>query len=353
MAGSSASAAATAVSIAVRQRIPSAVAASRISAASRTAPGARRRRVDHEADLAVGDEIEDGHLAGGRVRRVAELGDRRGLVAGGGHEGGPGAGRGRQSVAGRGRVPRRGAGAGPCRGRRWTAARARRSVARPGRHERRAEQRLGERHACIVMQSDHLAGRLHPGPDRRVDAAQLGRREGRRLDRHERRRREQPAVPAELRERRPERDPHRQLDHRDAGDLGEERHRPRRARVDLDQVDAVVADDELGVDEALRAEREHDPLHRRDDQRLVALADGAGREDADRVARVDARPLDVLEQARDEDALAVGDRVDVDLDALEVAVDADRAGPDRRRSPPRAAGRGPRASSRSRSRARR
>ena len=38
IAGSSASAAATAVSIAVRQRIPSAVAASRISAASRTAP---------------------------------------------------------------------------------------------------------------------------------------------------------------------------------------------------------------------------------------------------------------------------------------------------------------------------
>ena len=41
--------------------------------------------------------------------------------------------------------------------------------------------------------------------------------------------------------------------------------------------------------------------------------------------RVDAGPLDVLEQARDEDPLAVGDGVDVDLDALEVAVDPDRA----------------------------
>ena len=40
---------------------------------------------------------------------------------------------------------------------------------------------------------------------------------------------------------------------------------------------------------------------------------------------MDAGPLDVLEQARDEDPLAVGDGVDVDLDALEVAVDADRA----------------------------
>ena len=62
---------------------------------------------------------------------------------------------------------------------------------------------------------------------------------------------------------------------------------------------------------------------------------------ADRVARVDARPLDVLEQARDQDPLAVGDGVDVDLDALEVAVDADRADRGRRRSRPRAGGRGP------------
>ena len=44
----------------------------------------------------------------------------------------------------------------------------------------------------------------------------------------------------------------------------------------------------------------------------------------DRVARVDAGPLDVLEEARDQHPLAVGDGVDVDLDALEVAVDADR-----------------------------
>ena len=40
---------------------------------------------------------------------------------------------------------------------------------------------------------------------------------------------------------------------------------------------------------------------------------------------MDAGPLDVLEEPRDEDALAVGDGVDVDLDAFEVAVDADRA----------------------------
>ena len=63
-----------------------------------------------------------------------------------------------------------------------------------------------------------------------------------------------------------ERDPHGELDHRHAGDLRQERHGARRPRVDLDQVDAVLADDELGVDEAARAEGEHDALHRRHDQ---------------------------------------------------------------------------------------
>ncbi len=74
----------------------------------------------------------------------------------------------------------------------------------------------------------------------------------------------------------------------------------------------------------LRAERQHDPLHRRDDQVLVALADDLGREHADAVAGVDAGPLDVLEQPGDQHLLAVADGIDVDLDALEVAVDADR-----------------------------
>ncbi len=40
-------------------------------------------------------------------------------------------------------------------------------------------------------------------------------------------------------------------------------HGPRGPRVDLDEVHAVVADDELGVDQAMRAEGQHDALHRR------------------------------------------------------------------------------------------
>ncbi len=72
-----------------------------------------------------------------------------------------------------------------------------------------------------------------------------------------------------------------------------------------------------------RAERQHDPLHRGDDEVLVALADELRREHPDRVAAVDAGPLDVLEQARDQHPHAVADGIDVDLDALEIAVDAD------------------------------
>ena len=95
--------------------------------------------------------------------------------------------------------------------------------------------------------------------------------------------------------------------------------------IHLDEVDAIVAHDELGVHEALRPERQHDPFHRGDDERLVALGHGLRREHPDRVAAVDAGQLDVLEQARDEHERPVRDGVDVDFDALEVPVDADGA----------------------------
>ena len=52
---------------------------------------------------------------------------------------------------------------------------------------------------------DDLAGRLHERPHRRVDALELGRREGRRLDRDERRRLAQATLPAQVAERRSQR----------------------------------------------------------------------------------------------------------------------------------------------------
>ena len=98
-----------------------------------------------------------------------------------------------------------------------------------------------------------------------------------------------------------------------------------RARVDLEQVDAVVADDELGVDQAAHAERQHDPRHRRHDR-----APGRPR----RRVCGGKTPTESPEwtPARSTCSMSPGmstrspsrHGVDVDLEALEVAVDADR-----------------------------
>ena len=165
---------------------------------------------------------------------------------------------------------------------------------------------------------------------------------------------EQPAGPAELGQRRAERDPDRQLDHRHAGHLRHERHGPRGARVDLDQVDAVVADDELGVDEARgrRAPARSAPSSRRSASWSPSLT-VCGGNIADRVAAVDAGPLDVLEEARDQHALAVARRRRRRPRRPRGSGRCGPAGRGRRRSRRRAGGRGPRASSRSRWRGRR
>ena len=154
--------------------------------------GARRRRVDDEPDLARRDQLEDRDLAGAASGSRAELRDRPRLVARRRERrprarASPRAG----SRPPRARRPSRGSVA-PCRGRRSTAARAAPSSAAAGRGgtSDAPGQRLRERDPRvrrwipITSPVDCM-----PGPDRRVDAAQLGRRERRRLDRDERRRR--------------------------------------------------------------------------------------------------------------------------------------------------------------------
>ena len=102
-------------------------------------------------------------------------------------------------------------------------SRERTALAGLWRDKRGATQRLGERDPGVLVDADHLARGLHPRADRWIDAPQLGGRERRRLDRHERRRGQQAAAPAQLLERGTQRDPHRELDHRHAGHLGQER----------------------------------------------------------------------------------------------------------------------------------
>ena len=124
------------------------------------------------------------------------------------------------------------------------------------------------------------------------------------------------------------------LGQRDAHRLRHERHRSRRARVRLDQVELVVAGDrELDVqqpDHAKAAPRAGS-VASRDPVEHVG-AEGHRRDHAGGVAGVDAGLLDVLHDRPDLDVLAVTQGVDVDLDrVLEEAVEVDHADPARRR----------------------
>ena len=140
-----------------------------------------------------------------------------------------------------------------------------------------------------------------------------------------------------------------ELGQRQAGGLGDERDRPRGARVGLDDVQVVAVDAVLDVDQADHAEREREVARGLADLVQHLGAERVRRQHAGRVAGVDAGLLDVLHDAADPDVLAVADRVDVDLDrVLEEAVEEDlalrlacarssrRASPRRRRAPSRA-----------------
>ncbi len=63
-----------------------------------------------------------------------------------------------------------------------------------------------------------------------------------------------------------------------------------------------------------------------DDARSIAASIVCVGIDADRIAGVDAGAFDVLEDARNQDVLAVEDRVDLDLQPAQVLVDQQRRG---------------------------
>ena len=113
--------------------------------------------------------------------------------------------------------------------------------------------------------------------------------------------------------------------HRHARRFREEGHRTRRTRVDLDDINVVVAgDDELDVVQTDDADAQTQFHRIVDDLVLGFLAHAEGRIDADRVARVDTRVLDMLHDAGDEDILAVADGVHLQLLAHDVAIDQHR-----------------------------
>ena len=112
------------------------------------------------------------------------------------------------------------------------------------------------------------------------------------------------------------------VDERDPGRLRDERDRPRGARVRLEHVEVTLVERELQVEQAARAEAADERRRELSDLRLEPLADRRRREDARRVARVDAGALDVLDDRRDPAVLAVAEHVDVQLErTFEEAVD--------------------------------
>ncbi len=105
----------------------------------------------------------------------------------------------------------------------------------------------------------------------------------------------------------------RQPRNRHAGGLADKGHGARSARVDLQHVNDVVLDGILHVHQAAHAQRQPQALGVVAHDAEVVQADFVGRQHAGAVARVHAGLLDVLHDAGDHHALAVGQGIDVHL----------------------------------------
>ena len=172
----------------------------------------------------------------------------------------------------------------------------------------RLEERLGEGAA----DAHRLADRLHLRAERPVGAGELLEGEARELDddvverRLEARRRRPRQVVRDLVERVADGEPRRDLRDRVAGRLRRERGRARDARVHLDHahVAGLAAARELDVRAAGVDADRADDRRRRVAQLLVRLVGQRHlRRDRDRVARVDAHRVEVLDRADDHDVV--------------------------------------------------
>src|SRR5262245_58894336 len=193
-----------------------------------------------------------------------------------------------------------------------------------GRHRQTGRNlRLEIGLAEVVIEAHHLARGFHFRPQARVDARKLDEREDRFLDRDVWQVAPVPGHPGL--ERLAEGGTRRDLGERQPDRLGDERDGPGGTRIHLEDVDRVVADRELDVDEADHTEGLREPARLAAQRLHLVLTERVRRQRAGGVARVDARLLDVLHDAADEHARAVGHRVDVDLDRfLEELVDQHR-----------------------------
>ena len=120
----------------------------------------------------------------------------------------------------------------------------------PGRRMPAAEKPFAQRAGERLVDSEHLAGRLHLRSEHRLDAAHLRKREHRHFDDDVRHVRTQPDAVLHVAQLLAERDARRGGDQIDAGRLLNDRNGAARARIRFDDVELAVVDDELDVDQA-------------------------------------------------------------------------------------------------------
>jgi hypothetical protein len=177
--------------------------------------------------------------------------------------------------------------------------------------------------AEIVVDTHDLTGRLHLRTEHHVDAGELDEGEDGLLHGNV----GQLALldAGYLRDRVAEHGPRGHLRQRGADDLGDEGHRAGRARVDLQDIDRVVADGELDVDQPHHTQGLGEGFGLRTQGANLVLAQGVGGQRAGGVPGVDPGLLDVLHDPPDHHPLAVGHRIDIDLErVLQELVDEDR-----------------------------
>ena len=133
-----------------------------------------------------------------------------------------------------------------------------------------------------------------------------------------------PGAESLVRERTAERGIRGEPDHRHAGHLAEERHRPAGSGIDLQDVRDPIADDELDVDQPNGVDQAGDQGGRIDDASRLIRGQRDGRIDRKRVARVNPGPFDVLEDAGNQNRIPIADRIDIELAPQQVLVDQDR-----------------------------
>ena len=171
-----------------------------------------------------------------------------------------------------------------------------------------------------LADSEHFARRLHLRTELRINVVEFFETEHGHFDRHVRRCGIQSRAVAEFFELRAHDDFRGKFHHRHARHLGNIRNGARRAGVDFDDVKLSAVNQILNIDESFGSKFECELRGHLDDALQHGVFEIIGRIDGDRVARMDARALDMLHDAGDEDVRSVGNGVHFEFGAHEIFI---------------------------------